>query len=79
MSVDIMRKNDAGIYTEDENAGNVFREKQLSELNRFIEKCRAEAPEKRARFFQPDESSPEKYALSAERYRELYRRMLGWP
>lgn len=67
------------IYTEERNAGNKYREKQLAEILELIEERKKDADYNRARYFTPDFSSIESYMESTCAYRNEFIKMLGWP
>jgi dienelactone hydrolase len=67
------------LYNEIPEAGQLYRETFLAEVQALIANQQALAKANRREFFRPDFSSPEAYKDSADLYREAFKEMLGWP
>jgi dienelactone hydrolase len=71
-------KGDA-LYQESAGAANNRREKQLEQLNQYIERARQQADMNRQQYFKPDLSSTKAYEETIHTYRRSFNHMLGWP
>lgn len=74
-----MDASKSALYSESEQAGNAYRERQITEWEALIDHMRCESEERRRLFFQPNTSSIEAYEQGIEPYRAKFREMLGWP
>ena len=69
----------SNIFSENREAGTIYREQQLTELLKFMETMGKDVDHARRKFFCPDYTSLASFQESIDIYREKFMDMLGWP